>query len=394
MKPAADSNLQLDSGHRPCLDAAPVLVSARDMTGIHTLNARGNVMLPALRGHYAWTDAETFHVIQNFHRDLLDILRTKGIDYTSLRSALTPQSMKHEAAFLFDEQRCDTSVPGAECGDALFKALDAKTTHSILGGELIDDRDEIARVLLRRSAVVAKDLNFKHPCYCYVLYVNNLSESNVAAIDSKLRAHKAYLGYVPCTYASLAKTFVSMHLVNLVIKQGGTVILGHEDDRPNTENCNLHCHDYAALGLRLKSLQSMYFSIFLSYKPEWMLIEKPDDDLEIALRAMSSAVAPLTDFTVVIEDDKFEKYLQTAKLGKLKRAGLSHLSKAELEVAVRDKLRMNYLYNMEWVDQPTYQLSKFNVMLEFSRQDGHPERMVVAFEYRPTDRVLRLVTVA
>ena len=278
------------------------------MAGIHTLNARGNVMLAALREHYAWTDARTFREIQRFHSDFLDILREKGIDYASLRSALTPQSTKHEAAFLFDEQRCDnTFVPGVECADALFKALDRKATHSILGGELIDDQDQIARRLLRRSAVVAKDLDFKHPCFCYVLYVNNLTEGKVAAIDNKLREHKAYLGHVPCTYASLAKTFVSRHLVNLVIKQSDTVILGHEDDRPNTENRNLHLYDYTSLGLRLKSIQSMYFSAFLSYKPEWMLMEESDDDLAISIAAMSEAIAPLTEFTVVISDDKFEK---------------------------------------------------------------------------------------
>ncbi|KAE8759629.1 hypothetical protein FSO04_12035 [Paraburkholderia madseniana] len=365
------------------------------MAGIHTLNARGNVMLPALREHYAWTDSRAFHEIQRFHGDLLDVLRAKGIDYSSLRTALTPQPMKHEAAFLFDEQRCEnTFVPGVECADALFTALDRKTTHSILGGELIDDRDVIARALLRRSANIAKDLDFKHPCFCYVLYVNNLSKGNVASIDSKLRAHKAYLGYVPCTHASLAKTFVSMHLVNLVIKQGDTVILGHEDDRPNTENHNLHLHDYTALGLRQKSLQSMYFDVFLSYKPEWMMLEESDDDLEIALRAMSEEVAPLTEFAVVIGDDKFEKYLKTAKLGKLEKAGLSDLTKAELEAAIREKLRMTYLYNMEWVDEPTHQLSKFNILLEFPRPNGHPERMVVALEYRPVERMLRLVTVS
>ncbi len=365
------------------------------MAAIHTLNARGNVMFPVLREHYAWTDSRTFREIRRFHSDLIDILRVKGIDYASLRSALTPQSTKHEAAFLFDEQRCgNTFAPGVECADALFKALDPKTTHSILGGELVDDKDEIARTLLRRSAKVAKDLNFKHPCFCYVLYVNNLSEGNIAAIDSKLRAHRAYLGYVPCTYASLAKTFVSMHLVNLVIKQGGAVILGHEDDRPNSENCNLHLHDYTALGLQLKSIQSMYFSVFLSYKPEWMLMENSDDDLEIALRAMSEVVSPLIEFAVVIADDKFEKYLKTAKLGKLKKAGLADLTKAELEAAIREKLRMSYLYNMDWVDEPTHHLSKFNIMLEFERQGGHPERMVVALEYRSAERVLRLVTVS
>ncbi len=42
-------------------------------------------------------------------------------------------------------------------------------------------------------------------------------------------------------------------------------------------------------------------------------MEESDDDLEMA---------PLTEFTVVIADDKFEKYLKTAKLGKLKKAGV------------------------------------------------------------------------
>jgi hypothetical protein len=393
-RPARVFLCPVEPGPRGQLDDVPPFVSALGMPAIHTLNARGNVMLAALREHYAWNDARTFREIQSFHHDCLEILRVKGIDYASLRSALTPQTAKHEAAFLFDEERCDnTFMPGVECAEALFSALDPTTTHSILGGELIDRNDEIARKLLRRSAVVAKDLNFRHPCYCYVLYVNNLSEGAVADIDAKLRSHKAYLGHVPCTYAGLAKTFVSMNLINLFIKQEPSVILGHEDDRPNTENHNLHMHDYAAQGFLLKSIQSLYFSSFLSYKPEWMLLQESDDDLEIAVRAMSPVVAPLSEFSVVIEDAKFERYLQTVKRGKLQKAGLAELTKAELEAEIRSKLRMNYLYNMEWVDEPTHKLSKFNVLVEFPRPGGHPERVVVALEYRPIERLLRLLTI-
>jgi len=120
-----------------------------------------------------------------------------------------------------------------------------------------------------------------------------------------------------------------MHLVNLVIKHKSMVILGHEDDRDNSENFNLHLHDYKALGLKLSSLQSMYFAAFLSYKPEHMFLENSDDDLEIVLRAMSKEIAPLGDFTVLIEDDKF-KYLTSEKLGKLGRAGVAGLTKSEL----------------------------------------------------------------
>ncbi len=207
-----------------------------------------------------------------------------------------------------------------------------------------------------------------------------------------MKAHGAYLGYVPCTYASLAKTFISMSLVNLAIKHKTVVILGHEDDRPNTEDYNLHLHDYTVLGLNLKSIQSSYFSTFLAYKIERMFLEKSDDDLEIALRSMSSEAAPLADFTVLIEEAKFSKYLQTKKLGKLERAGVAKLPKAELEEAIRRKLRSNYLYNMEWIDERTHQLSKFNIMLEFPRVGGFPERLLVSLEYKPAEKVLRLLT--
>ena len=124
------------------------------------------------------------------------------------------------------------------------------------------------------------------------------------------------------------------------------------------------------------------------------MLEVLQDDLVIALRAMSEEVAPLSEFTVVIAGEKFDTYLRMAKLGKLKRAGLADLAKAELEAAIREKLRTSYLCNLEWVDEPTHHPSKFNIMLEFPRQNGHPERMVVALEYKPIERMLRLVTIS
>lgn len=369
------------------------------MSRIHTLNARGNLLFATVREHFKWTDDKTFHEIQRTHSDFLDILSDKGISYDELRNALTPQTNKHEAAFLFDEDRCNPErIPGVDAADAVFRLLHAKTTHSILGGELIgDDRDQFARRLLKEKAVIVKDLDFKHPTFCFVVYVNNLSSEALAAIHEGLKSHSGYLGYVPCTYASLTKTFVTMYLVNFGIRHKNIMILGHEDDRPNTENHNLHMHDYTALGLKIRSVQLMYFGVFLSYKPEQMLLKDSDDDLEIAVRAMSKEVAPFSDFTVVIEDKKFE-YLTTEKDGKLALAGLSHLTKVELEEAIRAKMRSCYLYSLDWRDVPAtgtsvgYRGSFFNIMLEFPCRAGEPERVTVALEYLPASKMLRVVT--
>jgi hypothetical protein len=188
-----------------------------------------------------------------------------------------------------------------------------------------------------------------------------------------------------------------MGLVNLAIKHKNIVILGHEDDRPNTENYNLHLHDYTALGLAIRSVQSLYFGVFLSYKPEQMLLRKTDDDLEIAIRAMSEEAPPLGEFTVLIDGRKHE-YLTTVKNGKLALAGLGHMTKSELEEAIHFKMRSSYLYSLDWRDMPetaesaSYRGSYFNIMLEFPREDGEPERVTVALEFIPTDKVLRVVT--
>jgi hypothetical protein len=350
-------------------------------------------MLSALREYFSWPEAQTFRFVQQFHAECLSILAQKGIRYEELRSALTPQPAKEEAAFLFDEHRCDQErVAGVDAADAVFKLLPRNTTHSVLGGELIDDKDEIARRLLGGAAVIAKDLDFKHPCFCFVVYVNNLSRDALLAMDVGLRRHPGYLGYVPCSFASLAKTFVTMSLPNLAIRHKGVVILGHEDDRDNRENHNLHLRDYTDLGLEIRSLQSMYFSTFLSYKPERMLLDQSDDDLEMALRAMSPEVAPLQEMKVVVDDDKFEKYLKVKKLGKLQRAGLADVSRLDLEKAIQSQLRSNYLYNIDWRNESAYQGSFFNIMLEFLRQDGYPERVTAALEYQVKRRELRLVT--
>ena len=45
-------------------------------------------------------------------------------------------------------------------------------------------------------------------------------------------------------------------------------------------------------------MQLMYFGIFLSYKPEQMLLSETGDDLELAARAMSKEVSDFGELTV------------------------------------------------------------------------------------------------
>lgn len=106
------------------------------MPAIHTLNARGNVLLPVMRKHFAFSDRRTFFEVQRFHSDFLDILRSKGIDYASLRSALTAQPTKHEAAFLFVGDSSITLTPdGIEIKG---NAIDILGKNTFVQGDRVD----------------------------------------------------------------------------------------------------------------------------------------------------------------------------------------------------------------------------------------------------------------
>lgn len=63
-----------------------------------------------------------------------------------------------------------------------------------------------------------------------------------------------------------------------------------------------------------------------------------------------------------------------------------------------ERMRSSYLYSLDWRDVQAsntcagYRGSFFNIMLEFPREAGEPERVTVALEYQPSTKVLRVVT--
>jgi hypothetical protein len=84
------------------------------MPAMHTIDSRNHLMLESLRKHYWWSDESTFNEIQVFRTSLIQILNSKRISYDELRTALTPQQTKQEAAFIFDCKRYDSSMYGKE----------------------------------------------------------------------------------------------------------------------------------------------------------------------------------------------------------------------------------------------------------------------------------------
>ena len=222
------------------------------------------------------------------------------------------------------------------------------------------------------------------------MYLNNLSEAAVLRIHHALASSKMYVGYVPATFETHAKTYLSTTLGSAFLKQGSLIVLPHEDDRADEENVNLSIYSFDDCGYRIVSLNGMNYSLFLNFKIERPVYDAKEDDASLSVNAMSDLIIPLQECDVLLDEAK-HRYLKSDKMGKLVKAGISQLSRGELAALIKAKISSNYIYNICYREQ--YNLIKFNVMLEVPRPNGgYPTRLTVALEYLPEKKLLRVLT--
>ncbi|OIJ42274.1 hypothetical protein [Massilia timonae] len=359
------------------------------MQSIHTLNARGHLMLGTIRDFFKIGASAMRNEILRMHEDTIRILASKKIDYDSLRSALVPKTDKHEAAFVFDSTEIESGAYGPEVISRVLPLLDKRVTQSVLCGDILCKDQELAFEVLKESMLLSRSFAFRHSSLLYAVYLNNLSSAAVAKIHEGLAGYPAYLGYIPTTNGSRAKTILSFSLVNLFLKHGNTIILGHEDDRPNSEDINITRYPLENSGYRIASLQSNYFGIYLSYKIERPVFAAFEEDSEMALNAISETVGRLGDFTVALDEAK-HAYLLNAKQGKLGSAGLADADRNEIAALIQSKINSSYIYNLEYLKD--FDVAKFNLIVELNRPDGNPARRMAALEYKPAEKVLRVLT--
>jgi len=359
------------------------------MHPIHTVNSRSHVMLEVLRDHFGISEFRMKNEIQQMHRELIEILVAKRIDYSKLRSALVPNMDKEEALFIFDSSAIDSGLYGREVFEQLLPLLDQRTTQSILVGDLLGNDQQLIYEILRESLVLVRSFTFKHSTLLYGVYINNLTSAAKERINQGLASYQGYIGYIPTTFRSRAKIYASTTMAGFLLKKGNTFIMAHEDDRSNTENTNITFYNLEQHGYKIASLQSNYFSIFLTYKIERPMFNIDTTDVEIALNSISSDVQALEEFDVMLDESKYG-YLINKKLGKLKKAGLAEADRAQIENLIKEKVGNSYIYNLAYLEE--HDVMKFNIMLELERHGGYPTRMIVSLEYMPYQKTLRVIT--
>jgi hypothetical protein len=168
------------------------------------------------------------------------------------------------------------------------------------------------------------------------------------------------------------------------------MLCAHKDDVPNEEDYNLPSWPLDEHGYQYSSLQSIYFDLFLSYKIERAIYPGFEDDTKFGLTAISHLPVSLRDLTLVIEDQKL-RYLQEKKAGSMEVSGIGDLTASDLQVLIASKMHDNYVYNLRFDEE--HDVSLFDIIIEvLNPQRSSLIKLMAAMEYRPDERLLRLVT--
>jgi hypothetical protein len=360
------------------------------VTPLWTLDARGSFILSEVEEFFGLSATQIQREIIGLHEGLLRTLQARNFRYNDFRSALVPQSHKEERAFLFDTSAIANGWYGYDIGVRFVTALERDHNCCILSGDMIIPDQALGFRLLTESAIVHKNCEISNTSQLCAVYVNNLTSSRARALHEKLSHYKPYIGYIPATYSSRVKDWLSGTLSCRYLKIGDRWLSADDDDDDIIEDVdhNVPGWPLEEHGYTNSSIRPLYFYHFLSYKIERAVYAGFESDTRFALAAISAAPREIADFRVLVESAKGE-YLRREKGGDLARAGIEHLSDTELQALIADKILRNYLYNLEF----KYGKSFFNIMLEVKNPNhATPTKLLASLEYQPNENTLRLVT--
>lgn len=146
---------------------------------IHTLNARGNGMLEVIRDYFGLSPERMLFEIQGMREQVAHALKSKGVNYDNLRTALVPDREKLEIALIFDTMKIEDGWYGYQVFKRIMPLLDTRTKNSILVGDYIreNSQQEALFEAFCEAVCPVRRIDYQHSSQFYVVYINNLTDS-------------------------------------------------------------------------------------------------------------------------------------------------------------------------------------------------------------------------
>jgi len=330
--------------------------------------------------------------INNVFDLFIDSLKLKGVDYKKLKNCLIPSRERKEIALVFDIEKSGFSMYGYNILTKILSILDKESSHSFLIGDFTGEHDRKVelRSLFYKYINQVNPTDYQYHNQFFLVYLNNLSKKMVQNLIEGLQKNDYFTGYFDVTYSNIIKTYLSTILIPKFIKHNSFLIALEPFETSIIDEIEDSVCDYEELGFICKYIHSSFYHIFLSYKIERKILPSFESDTRFSLNTLSGNFIDLTDCDIEIEPSKLN-YLLKEKADNIERAGLVNLSLEELEGLIKEKLESNYIYNLSFLEK--HNTLKFNIIIEIPRMDSKSlMKLLVALEYKPRKKKLRLIT--
>ena len=361
-----------------------------DYDVIHTIDARTHLFLEVTSDYLKLNPDDVFQSIQSMAAETRRILASKGIKYDHLRTALTPQPLRHEVAFALDYTKATNQHRyDYDALEAIFRAIKTDSSHSILCGDWIAPgrNSAAAYVGALREELVCPGAPYQgRGDAIYFVCINNLSDEMKDEMVRRVSAVPGYVGYAVLNRTSLLKAYLSTFLIRAFLVHKGTVIQGHEDDVSNDEDSNMSCYPLDEWGFKIRSIASTYYGVFLAYKIERPVL-KNERDREFAMNSLLPLTLDISKYEVQMDPKKIP-YLEGEHPISMQKMGFIGLTADEIAAQVRSRIQANYVYRLSRATNG--RTLKFDLMLE-NYETG--ARSVCTLELFNDQQLLKIVSI-
>lgn len=366
---------------------------------IYTFNAYGFLLYPVMKSFFELSDIKVYQDIRSGFELLQKQLSIKDISYDDLKGALIPNqdSDKKEICLVIDAMQVDDLDYGRYVFDKLIPLLDKKSTYSILCGDYVDILQRLQdsqtylysalNEVLERSNV----FEYKHSNQYFLIYFNRLSSTQQRKIVEGICQYPWFTGVADLTYSSRFKTYCSLILTSVCIKNRGKIIASHPSDYMDDENVNMRGFPFEENGYTFYSINEDSFGSFLSYKIEKHVSDKTD--VSFSFNALFPKFNSIEKIDLKILDEKWFLYLTDRESGKgklLETLGYGPEKKEDFQRAIFRQIREKYIYNLR---QNEYGDLMFNVCVELPTVDKSLRRTTIALKYLPEKGEISVITI-
>lgn len=344
---------------------------------IHTLNNRGFILLKVFES----ADISSPNAdVTCFYDSLIKQIGEKS--YSDLKSSLIPitdATKKRDKLLIFDIEKINSDWYD---GEVFLKFIEFLSTfeeqneerYSVLAGDLIPKRpdinDIVNKIIIEELGLEKFDLNQKD---YYLYYVHNVSKEQSQRLENIFKSTDFFIGMIDLTFHSFLKDYIVNFsaLVNTFVRSKDKIYL------PEYSTYTQLIDDKGSFCVQ--EIDPYIFDLLLSFKIETNY--ETDDDRRLAVESINGTDYPhnMEDVDLFVPPNKVDKYLllDDNKSAIMRSLGLGEIDSNDLSKLILDKLKSCYFYNLEFMEDKDFKVSKFSVVIElpYDRPEEHMDKL-------------------